>query len=377
MNESIAYVGLDVHKDSIAVAVAHAGRERAQYLGEIPANRKAVEKLVRRLRGSGQQVEFCYEAGPSGYGLYRDLQGLGQSCAVVAPSLIPRKAGERVKTDRRDAQSLAQLHRAGQLTGVWVPDEEQEALRDLVRAREDVKELEKKSRQRLSGFLLRHNRIYRGGKRNWTKAHWQWLETVGFELPAQQQAFEMYKSTVRELERRVGELEQEMRRALEAWSLRPVVEALMALRGVGLVTAMTVLAELGDLTRFDSPRQLMDFLGLTPSEHSSGNTRRQGGITKSGNGHVRRVLVEAGWNYQYSARRSSVIERRAEKTSQGVQAIAWQAQRRLCGRYRALLRAGKHKKQAVVAVARELVGFIWAIACEVQGRPHASRATGC
>ncbi len=344
MNEfSGDYVGMDVHKASIAVAVARAGRGEPEYLGEIPNTEAAVRKLLKRLSPDGEVLSFCYEAGPCGYGLYRQLTGLGHDCAVVAPSLIPRKAGERLKTDRRDALSLGRLHRSGELTAVWVPDEEQEAIRDLTRAREDAKSLELKARQQLGAFLLRHGRVY-GGKSRWTQAHLRWLETVKFDTPVQQIVLQDYIDTVKAAQTRVAELEAQMRAALETWSLRPVVEALMALRGLKLIVAMTTLAELGDLTRFDSPRELMAYLGLVPSEHSSGGSRRQGGITRTGNGHVRRVLIEAAWAYRFPARKSACIQRRAEKTSAEVQAIAWEAQKRLCGRYRA--DAGRQAKTA-------------------------------
>ena len=372
-----AYVGLDVHKDTIAVSVAQPGRGQPSYEGEIAHTPKAVNKLLERLsrRFDGQVLEFVYEAGPCGYGLYRRILASGHDCRVVAPSLIPRKAGERVKTDRRDALSLARLARAGELTAVWVPDAEQEAMRDLTRAREDMKGIERTARQRLGAFLLRHGRIYTAGKSRWTQAHFRWLEAQRFDNAIQQQVFEDYVDAVRDAQRRVAALEGQMREASRSWSLAPVLEGLMALRGVGLITAMTVLAEIGDLTRFDSPRQLMAYLGVVPSEHSSGGSRRQGAITKTGNGHVRRVLVEAAWAYRFPARRTAEMARRAERTPPAVQAIAWHAQKRLCARYRRLLEAGKNTKQATTAIARELAGFVWAIACEIQQRPHASRAT--
>lgn len=372
-----AYIGLDVHRDTIAVSVAVCGRQEPEYLGEIGHTDKAVGKLIERLgrRFGGEAVLFVYEAGPCGYGLYRRIVASGHGCEVVAPSLIPRKPGERVKTDRRDAQALARLARSGELTAVWVPDAEQEAVRDLTRAREDMKAIELKARQRLGAFLLRHGRVYAGGKQRWTQAHFRWLAGQRFDSPIQQQVFEDYVDAVRDAQRRVAALEGHMREALGTWTLAPVAEALMALRGVGMITAMTVLAELGDLTRFTSPRELMAYLGLVPSEHSSGASRRQGAITKSGNGHVRRVLVEASWAYRFPARRTATIARRGERTSPAVQAIAWHAQKRLCARYRRLLEAGKNTKQTTTAIARELAGFLWAIACEATGRAHASRAT--
>jgi transposase len=372
-----AYIGLDVHKETIAVGVAECGRDAPEYYGEILNRPKAVAKLIAKLsrRFGGERLLWVYEAGPCGYGLYRQLMASAHACEVVAPSLIPRKAGERVKTDRRDALSLARQSRSGELTAVWVPGEEQESIRDLTRGREDMKAIETQARQRLGAFLLRHGHVYESGKSKWTKRHFRWLETVKFDAPVQQLVFQEYIEAVKEAQRRVAGLEEQMRLALQGWSLRPVVEGLMALRGVSLVTAMTVLAELGDITRFDSPRQLMAYLGLVPSEHSSGNSRRQGGITKTGNGHVRRVLVEAGWNYRFPARKTRVIEQRAKQVSVPVQAIAWEAQKRLCARYRQLMEAGKLTKQVTTAVARELAGFIWAIACEVMGKSHGSRAT--
>jgi len=372
-----AYVGLDVHKDTIAVAVAECGRGQPDYFGEIANTSKRVGKLIERLSAKygGEQLLFVYEAGPCGYGLYRQLLASGHACEVVAPSLIPRKAGERVKTDRRDALGLARLSRSGELAAVWVPGQEQEAIRDLTRAREDMKTMETRARQQLGAFLLRHGRVYDGGKSRWTQAHFRWLERVKFDSPIQQMVLQEYIDTVKDAQRRVAGLEDQMRQALADWSLRPVVEGLMALRGVSLITAMTVLAELGDISRFDSPRQLMAYLGLVPSEHSSGPSRRQGAITKTGNGHVRRVLVEAAWNYRFPARKTRTIEQRAEKTSAAIQAIAWAGQKRLCGRYRRLAEAGKVNKQVTTAVARELTGFIWAIACEAMGKTHASRAT--
>jgi transposase len=375
MNEfNQVYVGLDVHKETIAVAVARPGRSEPEYHGNIVNSDAAVRKLLQQLSRSGKALSFCYEAGPCGYGLYRDLMALGHDCTVVAPSLIPRKAGERMKTDRRDALMLARLHRAGELTAVWVPDQEQEAIRDLTRAREDMKAIELKARQQLGAFLLRHGRIYQDGKSRWTQAHFRWLETVKFDSPVQQIVLQEYLDTVKAAQRRVAGLEAQMQEALAQWSLRPVVEGLMALRGVSLITAMTTLAELGDITRFDSPRELMAYLGLVPSEHSSGGSRRQGRITRTGNGHVRRVLVEAAWNYRFSARKTRCIEKRAEKCPAAIQAIAWQAQKRLCGRYRTLMEAGKAKQQVTTAVARELAGFIWAIACESMGKAHGSKA---
>jgi transposase len=365
---------LDVHKETIAVAVAQSGREEPEYRGEIAHTAQAIARLLQKLSPVGEVLEVCYEAGPCGYGLYRELVARGHRCTVVAPALIPRKAGVRLKTDRRDAVLLARLHRAGELTAVWVPDEEQEAIRDLSRAREDMKGIERTARQRLGAFLLRHGQVYRDGASRWTQRHWRWLEAVRMPSAVQQLVLQEYIEAVKEAQRRVAGLETQMREALAGWSLRPVVEGLMALRGVSLIAAMTLLAELGDLSRFDSPRQLMGYLGLIPSEHSSGGSRRLGGITRTGNGHARRLMVEAAWSYRFPARKTRGIEQRAEQTSAAVQAIAWAAQQRLCGRYQALLQAGKQTQQVTTAVARELAGFLWAIACEVMGKAHGSKA---
>jgi len=368
MYEFSKYVGLDTHKDTIAVAVSDACGGKPRYYGEIANTPEEITKLAKKLNPDGEVLSFCYEAGPCGYGIYRQISKMGHDCSVVAPSLIPRKPGDRVKTDRRDSESLSRFHRAGELTAVWVPDQEQEAIRDLTRAREDMKAMERQARQRLNAFLLRHGKVYESGKSKWTQAHFRWLERVKFEIPVQQIVFEEYVGAIKQSQQRVSDMEDQMLKVMDGWSLAPVVEALMALRGIKLITAMTVMAELGDITRFDSPPQLMAYLGLVPSEYSSGKTKRRGGITKTGNGHVRRVLTESAWCYRFQARKTAHLQRRAEKTSDEVQAIAWKAQKRLCGRYQHLLGRGKLKVQVCTAIARELVGFIWAIACEVMGR---------
>ena len=359
------YIGLDVHKDTIAVSIASSDGSKPRYYGEIRNTEKAVDKLLTKLNPHGEVLSFCYEAGPCGYGLYRQITKKGHACIVVAPSLIPSKPGDRVKTDRRDSEALARLHRADELTAVWVPGSEQESMRDLTRAREDMKHLERQSRQRLSAFLLRHGRNYEVGKSKWTQTYFRWLEKVKFEQPIQQIVFQEYIDCVKQQQTRVKELEKEMEKALNGWSLAPVVEALMALRGCKLITAMTIMAELGDLSRFDSPRQLMAYLGLVPSEYSSGKSTRRGGITKTGNGHVRKVLIESAWSYRFPARKTAHLQRHAELTSPTVQAIAWKAQKRLCGRYQHLMNRGLMKVKVCTAIARELVGFIWAIAVEV------------
>jgi transposase len=365
MNQFIKYVGLDTHKDTMAVAVADASGGKPRFYGEIANTPAALSKLMKGLSPNGEVVSYCYEAGPCGYGIYRQITDSGHDCSVVAPSLIPTKPGDRVKTDRRDSDNLARLHRAGELTPVWVPDQEQEAMRDLTRAREDMKHLERQARQRLCAFLLRHGQRYENGKSKWTQAYWRWLEHIKFSHRVQQTVFQEYIDSVKQQQQRVADLEQALHEALADWSLAPVVEGLMALRGCALITAMTVVAELGDITRFDSPRQLMKYLGLVPSESSSGPKTRRGGITKTGNGHVRRVLIEAAWCYRFPARKTAALQRRAEQAPDEVQAIAWKAQKRLCGRYQALSKRGLLPQKTCIAVARELTGFIWAIACEV------------
>ena len=360
MKEFSKYVGLDVHKETIAVSVAEAKGGEVRYLGEIANTPEALDKLVRQLRKGAADLSFCYESGPCGYGIHRQLTDLGWNCQVVAPSLIPKKAGDRVKTDRRDSLMLARLHRAGELTAVWVPDGAQEALRDLTRAREDMKHLQRQAKQRLLAFLLRHGRRY-DGKSNWTQVHYRWLEAVKLDHPVQQIVFQEYVDTVRAMTKRVEALDKQVENAASESVFWPVIEGLMALRGVNLLTGTTIVAEIGDLRRFASAPQLMAYLGVVPSEHSSGGTKSRGGITKTGNGHVRRVLVEAAWCYRHPARKTAVLQRRAEKTSEAVQEIAWKAQTRLCSRYRLFEARGKLKVQACTAIARELAGFIWAI----------------
>lgn len=368
------YVGLDVHKATIAVAVVRGAQQQAQSYGQIANTPKAIDGLVRKLSPEGEVMNFCYEAGPCGYEVYHQLMGMGQHCTVVAPSLIPKKAGDRIKTDKRDALNLAKLHAGNHLTAVWVPDKAHEGMRDLSRAREDFKQMETKARQRLGAFLLRNGWVYEG-KSKWTQAYWRWLKTLKMHTPVQQIVLQEYIEAVKQAQRRVQSVLDQIRQAVKGWSLEPVLQALMAMRGISLITAVTLLAELGDLSRFATPSQLMAFLGLVPSEHSSGSKRRQGAITKTGNSHGRRVLVEAAWNYRFAARKTRQIQRRAELVSEQVQAIAWEGQKRLCGRYQRLLNAGKLKQQVTTAVAREMCGFIWAIAREASGRPHGSRAT--
>ncbi len=360
MKQFSKFVGMDVHKATIAVSVAEANGGEIRYLGEIENTSEALVKLVRQLRKGDAQLSFCYEAGCCGYGIHRQLTDMGWDCQVVAPSLIPRKAGDRVKTDRRDSMMLARLLRAGELTAVWVPDGAQESLRDLTRAREDMKEMQKKAKQLLSAFLLRYGHAF-NGKTNWTQAHFRWLETIKFTQPTQQIVFQEYIDTVVGLTKRVNTFDKHIASAATESIFWPMIEGLMALRGISLLAATTVVAEIGDLRRFPSAPQLMAYLGVVPSEHSSGGSKSRGGITKTGNAHVRRVLVEAAWTYRHQARKTAHLERRAERTTAEVQEIAWKAQVRLCARFRVMNGRGKLKVQTCTAVARELAGFIWAI----------------
>ena len=315
-------------------------------------------KLLNRTK---MRTQVCYEAGPCGYGLHRLLTGWGHDCVVVAPSLIPMKAGDRVKTDRRDALMLAKLHRAGELTPIWIPDAAHEAMRDLVRARATSVRALSKARQHLQGFLLRHDRIYHGA-RPWTLAYRRWLTTVRFDHPAQQIVLQDYIHAVEDAESRRDRLTRQIEELMPSWSMAPVATSLQAMRGVALVAAVTVVAEVGDFRRFTNARQLMAYLGLVPSEHSSGSTVRRAGITKAGNALARRVLIEGAWTYRMSARISRKLHDRLEPLSAAIRDIAWKAQVRLCARYRRLVAIGKPKVVVTTAIAREMVGFIWAIA---------------
>jgi transposase len=356
---------MDVHKDSIAVAyVAKDHGAEVVSLGTIGTRQCDIDALIRRLQSKGPHLVFVYEAGPCGYWLYRYLTKKGYVCSVVAPSLIPKKAGDRVKTNRRDAIKLARLMRSGDLTPVYVPAVEDEAIRDLCRAREDVIRDLKAAKFRLKAFLLRQDIRY-AGRATWGPAHLRWLSEVVCPTPAQQIVFQEYVQVVTEHTARLHRLEQQLQAQVQTWRLAPVVDALQGLRGVQFTVAVTAVAELGDLTRFENPRQLMSYLGLTPSEYSSGEHRRQGGITKTGNSHARRALIEGAWAYRYPAKVSRHLQLRLEKLPKPIQDISWQAQVRLCHRYRRLSARGKHANQVVVAIARELVAFMWAIAQQV------------
>ena len=367
------FVGLDVHAETITVAVAEAGGE-VRSLGTIPNREASVRKLVGKLGPAGSWIA-CYEAGPTGYVLYWQLAQLGHRCVVVAPTLIPVKAGDRVKTDKRDAEKLARALRAGDLTPVWVPDEAHEALRDLVRAREAAKQDQTRARHRLSKFLLRHGRRPSDKMKAWTVRYMDWIRReVHFEQYAQQVALEDYLEEVNHQGQRIKRLEGEIDRAIEQApeSMREVIAALQALRGIRSITAVTIVSEVGRLSRFATARQLMGYSGLVASEHSSGERIRHGGITKTGNNHLRRVLVEAAWAARFAPSLTRALEVRQNGLSPEVIEIAGKARYRLYSRYRYLLGRGKTKQQVVTAVARELAGFIWSIGVTVERRTSIS-----
>ena len=364
----LLFVGLDVHADTIAVAVAEQTGEVRSH-GIIPNRLESVRKLMHKL-GPVQHLRACYEAGPTGYVLYWQLTQLGVACEVIAPSLIPTKAGDRVKTDRRDAEKLARCHRAGELTAVWVPDADHEALRDLVRAREAAKKDQLKARHRLGKFLLRHGRRPEGIKA-WTKQYMEWIKAhVHFGQAALEATLADYLEEVDHVAARIVKLEKAIDEAVQQAraEIGAVIEALQALRGVAQTTAATIVSELGSLSRFESPRQLMGYSGLVAREHSSGNRVRRAGITKTGNGHLRRVVMESAWAYQHRPNVTGFLLRRQKnlKLSDEVKAIAWKAQQRLHKRYKAFTLRGRNKNQTVTAVGREMLGFIWAIAREAE-----------
>jgi transposase len=364
-HHSEAFVGIDTSKLRNAVAIAEGGRGgEVRYVGAIDASEVATRKLVAKLAAKYQSLAFCYEAGPTGYGLYRLIRSLGHDCMVAAPSLIPKKPGDRVKTNRRDAVELAKLSRAGELTAVWVPDERHEAMRDLSRARQAAQRHLKGKRQQISSLMLRLGRHY-PRKRTWGPAHMNWLMQQKLEHREQRIALEELLEGVRQEAERVERLEQAIREAVSEWSLAEVVTALQAMRGIDLLAAVTVLAEIGDLSRFQNPRELMAYLGLVPSESSTGDKVKRGGITKAGNGRARRILVEAAWSYRYPPRVSREKQPKVAAAPRRVREIAWKAQTRLCGRFRSLIRRGKLPTVVATAIARELSAFIWAINREV------------
>jgi transposase len=366
-NDITAFVGLDVHKGSIAVAVADAGRAAPRFVGTTGPQLTELLKALSHL-GRAEQTLIAYEAGPCGYGLARQLTARGYRCEVIAVAKTPRKPGERIKTDRRDALMLARYLRAAELTPVVIPDERDEAIRDLSRAREDAVRARLKARQQLKAMLLRHGHRYTG-KTSWTAAHERYLAEVRFDHPAQDIAYCEYRSAIREAHDRAERITAALREQVATWRWHGVVRALMTLRGVESVAAVTLVAELGDLARFAHPKQLMSYLGLVPSEYSTGESRVQGKITKTGNGHARRILIESAWTYRLPARMSRELVVRNEGQPKVVRDIAWRAQLRLSSRFRRLQARGVHHNKTCTAIARELVGFIWDIARQVPAAP--------
>lgn len=366
----VLFIGLDVHNDSIAVSLAPADRPEVRRYGIIGGRHDDVLPLLKKLQAAhpGAGLKFCYEAGPRGYPLCRFLRRHGAECLIVAPSKVPRQPGDRVKTDRRDADQLARLLRAGELTGIYVPDPQDEAVRDLIRARYQVQKQQHRARQQLKMFLLRQNIRYAGTK-PWSAAHLRFLATVKLPFAEQQFVFQEMVNVISEAGQRLERYEKEIASVVEGWRWQPVVKALMSLRGVALLTGATLVAELGDLNRFASAPQLMSYLGLCPGEHTSGAERRQGGITKMGNGLARKALIEAAWNYRAPARISRTVLARQEGLPKAVTEAAWHAQARLHQRYKHLTGVGRKKSQvAAAALGRELAGFVWAIGRMVQPR---------
>lgn len=361
MKSTTFWVGVDVHKETMSVSVLPERGGEARPTVTIPNRPAEVRRLFARLAKDGQ-VRACYEAGGCGYELYRQLAGMGIACDVIAPALIPVRAGDRVKTDRRDAEKLARLYRAGELTSIRIPTEAQEALRDLVRCREDLREDVGRERQRLLKFLLRHGRIFSEGATHWTVRHWLWLRRQRFEEPTLQVVFDKYVARLDDTLERLESVDQEIARMAELEPYRKTVAGLRCLRGIDTLTAVGLVAELFDFQRFGHADELMAFVGLVPSEHSSGPKQRRGSITKTGNSHVRRLLVEAAWHYRRPPRlRSPVMRRRWEGQPESVVAHAKKAQERLHRRFARLTARGKLSAVAVTAVARELAGFVWAI----------------
>ena len=357
---------MDVHKNTIDAAITNSrANGKVRSYGKINSTLDALDKLVEKLKGTNVELRFVYEAGPCGYQIYRHLASKNISCSVVAPSMIPRRSGDRIKTDRRDAINLVRLYRAGELTSIYVPTVEDEAIRDLVRCRDDIRRIERKARQRLLSFLLRHGHHY-SGKRHWTKGFYNWLAKIRFSQTAQQIALQEYIDTASECSERVKRITQQIQVHVDQWNRAPYVRAYQALRCVSLIVSATVVAEIGDMNRFPNPKQLMAYLGLIPSEHSSGKKVRRGSITKTGNSHVRRVLVEAAWTYKMPARKSIILLKRQQGLPKSVCDISWKAQTRLCARYRRLIARGKSRQATVTAIARELSAFMWAIDKQMQ-----------
>lgn len=368
MYSATKFIGLDVSKEKISVAIAEAGsRDLPRYYGSIPHTAAALRKLIKEL-GPAQSLAFCYEAGPTGYETHRWIESMGAHCTVIAPSLIPKRASDRIKNDRRDAEQLARLFRAGELTPVYVPTREDEALRELVRARETAKEDLHRARQRVLKFLLRHQ-IHPPEtiKRRWTKKYRVWLTQLTFKYEIMQTVFTELLHALEEIEQRMGRMEQAILTQATVGAKASIIRVLQSLRGVGLITAITFAAEIGSFARFRSPAQLMAYLGLVPREHSSGVRTKRGGITKAGNRCLRRILVESAWSYRHRPAIKGDLAERLNGLPADVQLLSWKAQERLHKKYRHLVFGkNKHKNIAIGAVARELTGFIWAVARTVE-----------
>jgi transposase len=376
MKKIMRYVGMDVHAETIAIAVVEEdGTERV--VGPIANRPEAIRTCLRKL-GRAEELHCCYEAGPTGYVLYWQLRRMGIACTVVAPTLIPTKAGDRVKTDRRDARKLARYLRSGDLTAVWVPDEAHEALRDLVRARQAAKIDEKRARHRLQKFLLRHGQRPPEGVKAWRAPHRAWLHKLQLDDATLQVVLGEYFHEVVHSEQRVARLDTAIEQAVEEApeQLRAVVAALQGLRGVRKVTATAVVAEIGQFSRFAHPRQLMGYSGAVPSECSTGGPgkHQRGAITKAGNAHLRRLLGEAAWCYRFRPAVRYPLKKRQQGLPAEVSDISWKAQVRLCNRYRRMVARGKSKQKVVVAIARELLAFMWAIGIEVEKPQTQTRA---
>ena len=362
--EQVRYIGLDVHKETVTMAVAEADGSAPATLGTIAHD---VPRIIKRMRqmGKGAQLKICYEAGCTGFGLCRALREAGYDCIVVAPSLVPKQPGVHMKTDRRDAERLARFLRSGDLTAVFVPDAACEAVRDLERSRYDAKKAEVAARNQLLKFLLRHGRVYRGGKGNWTAAHMGWIQSQAFDHEAQNRVLVDYVHAVLDATSRIKQLDKDIEEVADAWAMKPLVQGFQALRGIRLLSAVVAAAELVDMSRFASARQLASFIGMVPSEHSSGERLRQGHITRAGNRFVRRILVEAAWHYRLRPSMRRALITRNKLVSEAIRGIAWKAQQRLHSRFVKLSARGKTKQKIVVAIARELAGFLWSIGRQV------------
>ena len=374
MQNKVRFLGLDVHADTIAVAIAEPDGE-VRSLGTIANRAESIRKMVKKL-GSVDQLRACYEAGPTGYVLYWQLAELGVNCEVIAPTLVPMKAGDRVKTDRRDAERLARSHRSGDLTAVWVPDAGSEALRDLVRAREAAKQDQLRARHRLSKFLLRTGRRPAQGIKAWTLGYMAWIKQIRFAQMAQEATKLDHLTEVEHMGERVARLEKAIEEAAKLASpeIQEVVKDLQALRGIAPISAVTIAAELGNISRFEGARQLMGYSGAVPSESSSGKRTQRGSITKTGNAHLRRIAIEAAWSYRLRPGVGPALRKRQDGVPEEIKEIAWKAQHRLHKRYSRLEAAGKDRRKIITAVGRELLGFIWAIGTRAEAAVKQRRA---